>query len=233
MKVLAVIPGRAGSKGVPGKNSKVFDGKPLIGYAIEAALESKLVTDIIVSSDGEEILNFASSYEAVQCHIRRNDLATDSSPIGDTIVEIIHQFEEHPEFIVLLQPTSPLRTGKQIDEAIQVLSNASDCNSVISVIRMDDVHPARMYWMENQAQPMEPIIREFETARRQDIPPAFYRNGAIYVARVPQFLETKSVMTGPSCGYEMSGQTWLNIDDKRDVIIAESLIKAWKAGEIE
>ena len=204
MKVLAVIPGRAGSKGVPGKNSKIFDGKPLIGYAIETALESKLITDIVVSSDGEEILNIASTYESVYCHNRRNDLATDSSPIGDTLVEIIHQFEERPEFIVLLQPTSPLRTGRQIDEAIKLLSNASGCNSVISVIRMDDVHP-----------------------------PVFYRNGAIYVTRVPQFLETKSVMTGPSCGYEMSGQTWLNIDGKRDVIIAESLIKAWKAGEIK
>lgn len=233
MKVLAVIPGRAGSKGVPGKNSKIFDGKPLVGYAIEAALESKLITDIVVSSDGEEILNIASSYESVYCHNRRNDLAIDSSPIGDTLVEIIHEFEERPEFIVLLQPTSPLRTGKQIDEAIKLLLNASDCNSVISVIRMDDVHPARMYWMEKESQPMKPIIREFETARRQDIPPAFYRNGAIYVTRVPQFMETKSVMTGPSCGYEMSGQTWLNIDDIRDVIISESLIKAWKAGEIK
>lgn len=233
MKVLAVIPGRAGSKGVPGKNSKVFDGKPLIGYAIEAALESKLITDIVVSSDGVEILNIASSYESVQCHNRSNDLATDSSPIGDTLVEIINQFEERPDYIVLLQPTSPLRTGYQIDEAIDLLTSASDCNSVISVIRMDDVHPARMYWIDNVAQPMKPIIQEFETARRQDIPPAFYRNGAIYVTRVPRFLETKSVMTGPSCGYEMSGQTWLNIDDKRDVIIAESLIKAWKAGEIK
>lgn len=232
MKVLAIIPARAGSKGVPGKNSKLFDGKPLIVYAIESALESKLISDIVVSSDGEEILNIASSYSAVQCHNRSNDLATDSSPIGDTLVEIINQLKEQPDFIVLLQPTSPLRTGHQIDEAISLLSKMPDCNSAISVIRMDDVHPARMYWMKGHAGPMEPIIQEFETTRRQDIPPAFYRNGAIYVARVPQFLSTKSVMTGPSCGYEMSGQTWLNIDDKRDVIIAESLIKAWKAGEI-
>ena len=114
MKVLAVIPGRAGSKGVPGKNSKVFDGKPLIGYAIEAALESKLITDIVVSSDCEEILKIASSYESVRCHGRRNDLATDSSPIGDTLVEIINQFEECPEYIVLLQPTSSLRWMKRI-----------------------------------------------------------------------------------------------------------------------
>lgn len=233
MKVLAVIPGRSGSKGVPGKNSKAFDGKPLIGYAIEAALDSNLITDIVVSSDGEEILNIASSYDSVQCHNRRNDLATDSSPIADTLKEIIHQFEESPDFIVLLQPTSPLRTGRQIDEAISLLSSAPNCNSVISVIRMDDVHPARMYWMEKEARLMKPIIQEFESARRQDIPPAYYRNGAIYVTRVIQFLETNSVMTSPSCGYEMSGQTWLNIDDKRDVIIAESLIKAWKAGDIE
>lgn len=233
MKVLAVIPGRAGSKGVPGKNSNILDGKPLICYSIEAALESKLITDIVVSSDGEDILNIAESYDSVYCHSRTSDLATDSSPIGDTLVEIINQFEERPEFIVLLQPTSPLRAGRQIDEAIGLLSKTPNCNSVISVIRMDDVHPARMYWIESQAQTLKPIIQEFETARRQDIPPAFYRNGAIYVTRVPQFLESRSVMTGPSCGYEMSGQTWLNIDDKRDVIIAEPLIKAWKAGEIK
>ena len=233
MKVIAVVPARAGSKGVPGKNSKIFDGKPLIGYAIEAALESKLITDIVVSSDGKEILNIASSYKSVKSHYRCNELATDSSPISDTLVEILNQFEEKPEFMVLLQPTSPLRTGLQIDEAVGLLSATLNCNSVISVIRMDDVHPARMYWMEEAAMPMRPIIEEFETSRRQDIPPAFYRNGAIYVTRVSKFLETKSVMTGPSCGYEMSGQTWLNIDDTRDVIIAESLIKAWKSGEIE
>ena len=233
MRVLAVIPGRSGSKGISGKNSKVFDGKPLISYAIESAIESKLITDIVVSSDGDEILEIARTYEIVHCHKRSNQLATDSSPIEDTLIEIINQFDEMHEFVILLQPTSPLRTGKQIDEAIAQLSGSPNFNSVISVIRMDDVHPARMYWMENEAQAMKPIIQELETARRQDIPPAFYRNGAIYVTRVPQFLETKSVMTGPSCGYEMSGQTWLNIDDKRDVIIAESLIKAWKAREIE
>jgi CMP-N-acetylneuraminic acid synthetase len=233
MKVLAVIPARGGSKGVPGKNSMVFDGKPLISYAIDAAIDSTLITDVVVSSDSEEILNIAANYSKVRLHKRTSDLASDISPIGDTLVEIIKQADEAPNYLVLLQPTSPLRTGAQVDDVIKMLTNSPHCNTAISVIRMDDVHPARMYWVEEKIGLMTPILKEFETARRQDIPGAFYRNGAIYATRVNKVLENKSVIVPPSCAYEMSGETWLNIDDKRDVLIADALIKAWKAGKIK
>ena len=93
---------------------------------------------------------------------------------------------------------------------------------------MDDVHPARMYWMNNSK--MNPILSDYEKVRRQDIPPAFYRNGAIYIARVKNILEERSMIITPTLGYEMNSQSWLNIDDKRDVLIANSLLKAWKKG---
>jgi CMP-N-acetylneuraminic acid synthetase len=134
------------------------------------------------------------------------------------------------DLVVLLQPTSPIRTGIQVDEAIRIIQNKTECNSVVSVIRMDDIHPARMYWMNSDHTKMDSILSDYETARRQDIPPAFYRNGAIYIARAKNILEECSMIISPTFGYEMNSQSWLNIDDKRDVIIANSLLKAWKKG---
>lgn len=230
MKVLAVIPGRSGSKGVPGKNIKIFGGKPLIAYSIESALESKLIDRIVVSSDGDEILNAAKNYPDVILHKRRNDLANDTSPIGDSLKEIL-EGQGSFDYLLLLQPTSPLRSGKQIDEALKLLESRPNANSVISVIRMDDIHPARMYWQGDE-QMLSPIMDKYVEKRRQEIPPAYYRNGSIYVVRVSEFRETGSVMSAPNCAYVMPSETWLNIDDTRDLLMAEPMIKAWKAGEI-
>lgn len=231
MKVLAVIPGRAGSKGVPGKNVRPFHGKPLLCYSIESALESELIDTIVVSSDGNHILNVAESYEGVKLHKRAAKHASDVSPIADTLIQILAQ-EQQVDYLVLLQPTSPLRTGKQIDEAIRLLEARPKANSVISVIRMDDIHPARMYWKGGK-DILSPIMKEFVELRRQEIPPAFYRNGSIYVTRAQALLKHRSVMVPPNCAYEMSIQTWLNIDDQRDVLMAEVMIKAWKEGSIK
>ena len=137
------------------------------------------------------------------------------------------------DLVVLLQPTSPIRTGNQVDEAIRIIQNNTKCNSVVSVIRMDDIHPARMYWMNSNPTKMYSILSDFETKRRQEIPPAFYRNGAIYIARAKNILEKYSMIINPTYGYEMNSQSWLNIDDKRDVIIANSLLKKKKKGLLD
>ena len=119
MKVIAIIPARAGSKGVPGKNKKLIDGKPLISYTIEAALQSKLLSEVWVSSDDAEIIELAKQYPGIRIHNRDTVLATDHSPVADTVKEIIKQTD--CDAVMLLQPTAPIRTGKNIDEAIRVL----------------------------------------------------------------------------------------------------------------
>ena len=231
MKTIAIIPARGGSKGVPNKNIIEIDGKPLIEYTIETALAASKVDKVIVSSDSEDILNVARKFDGVAIHKRLDALATDTSPITDTISNILKDESEEYEAFMILQPTSPIRTSLQVDEAVELLSNNKHANSLISVTAMDDVHPARMYWKDNQDD-LSTILGQYEETRRQDIPNAYYRNGAIYITNVAAFLAKNSVMIKPSVGYEMPSSQLLNIDEPRDVLIAEVLIKEWKKGNI-
>jgi CMP-N,N'-diacetyllegionaminic acid synthase len=232
MKVLAIIPARAGSKGIPGKNVKKFFGKPLIEYSIESAIESKEIDEIIVSSDDERIEQICKKYSQVIFKKRKLELASDTSPITDTIIQILRDVDlKKYDTLLLLQPTSPIRDMHHIDDAIRVLEENLDANSVISVTKMDDIHPARMY-LKNENNHLTSFLPQFEYYRRQEIPPALYRNGCIYLVRISEFLKTKSFFSKPILGYEMSPDIMLNIDTYRDLLIAESIIKAWKEGKI-
>ena len=164
-------------------------------------------------------------------HHRDPKDATDYSPISDTIKAVLKESEGNIDNIVLLQPTSPIKTGKQIDEAIELLIKKKEANSLISVVPMDDIHPARMYW-KNEDNILASILQEYEVARRQDIPVAYFRNGAIYIVRRVAFEKFHSVMIAPSIGYIMPDSHLLNIDSPRDILIAEPLIKAWKSGKL-
>ena len=95
---------------------------------------------------------------------------------------------------------------------------------------MDDVHPARMYWKEDSS--LSPILADFEQTRRQDIPKAYYRNGSIYITRISSFIKENTVMVKPSIGFEMPTSQLLNIDEPRDIMIAEVLVTAWKNGQL-
>lgn len=232
MKVLALIPARGGSKGVPNKNKAQIAGKPLIQYSIEAALESKHISDTWISSDDQDILELGQKYPTISLHRRSSELASDDSPITDTIKAILTLQEKNMlvDAIMILQPTSPIRTGTQIDESIELLSECEEANSLISVCAMDDMHPARMYWNEQSF--LKPIMQEHEQTLRQKIPKAYYRNGSIYLVRKQAFVDHHSVMVKPTAGYEMPLEHLLNIDAPRDLLIAETLISAWKKGEL-
>ena len=224
IKVLAIIPERKGSKGVPNKNKKVILGKPLISYTIEAALESSLLENIYVSSDDNDILKIAKNYNNIQLHNRKPNLALDNSLIGDTVYSIVSDL--NIDAIMLLQPTAPIKTGKNIDDAITILNNDLNIDSVISVVEMNDVHPARMYWKEKNK--LNPIMPKLTKLQRQDIPKAYYRNGSIYLIRKEAFMLKKSFFTNSVSPYIMPYNWLLNIDEQRDIIIAKSLISAWK-----
>jgi CMP-N-acetylneuraminic acid synthetase len=223
INVTAIIPARGGSKGVPNKNKKVIGGKPLIAYTIEAALNSNFLGKIVVSSDDPEIIDIAKQYKGVAVHQREESMASDTSPVGETVYAIIA--DDDIDAVMILQPTAPIRTGKNIDEAIQQLNNHDTVNSVISVVEMNDIHPARMYWNRDLA--LVPIMPEFEKSRRQDIPTAYYRNGSIYLTRKKAFMVDQSFITKPIMPYIMPFNWLLNIDEPRDILIAESLIPAW------
>ena len=227
MKTLAIIPARGGSKGIPNKNLLRFDGDTLVDYAIKSALDSKLINKIILTSDSEKILKVGDKYNNIFKHNRSNELSSDKSLIIDTILEIVQNHLDF-DFIVLLQPTSPLRKGSNIDEALNIIYDNNKINSVVSVVETNDIHPARMYWIENEKNTLKSIMPEYQNSRRQDIPNAYYRNGSIYITRIKKLVKCGEILINPIFGYKMNNSHYLNIDDKRDLLISEVLIKSWK-----
>ncbi len=227
MGAIALIPARGGSKGVPGKNIAPVLGKPLIAFSIEVAIASNAFSEIWVSSDDEAILNVARQYPEVKIHHRDGSIAQDHSHISLTIKEILDISDSKAEALVLLQPTSPMRTPEQVIESIAYLEKYPEANSVISVCAMHDMHPARMYWIEQDEPFLKSMMPELENTRRQEIPAAWYRNGAIYVVRKPAFYQAGTIMAPPSVGYAMPASQLLNIDEPRDILIAEVVMKEW------
>lgn len=232
MHILGLIPARGGSKGVFKKNIRVVDGIPLINYSIESAKQSQLLQTVVVDTDDDEIEAVVSNSD-IQILKRPKELAQDNSSIVDVSLRVINYFEElkNPiDVLVLLQPTAPIKTGENIDEAISLLLNNSQADGVISVVQMEDVHPARMYHKnEDRLSPLDP---ESEFKRRQELEPVFYRNGCIYVIRTHVLKDQRTFMPKQKLGYVMNSNWLANIDDERDLIITEALVKAWKQNRI-
>lgn len=224
-KILCVIPARGGSKGIKDKNIKKIGGKHLIEYTIEQALEAKLFDKIVVSSDSQKILDIASKYP-VELFCRNSEIATDNSPISETIKSVISKLTEKYDYIVLLQPTSPIRLPMQINDAFKMFMANKLANSLVSVCEMDDIHPGRMYWKnKNYPDIMTPIFPKFEKLRRQDLPPALFRNGAIYIVKTKEFEIHENLIINPVMFYSMPQSQLLNIDHPRDIEIAEVLLR--------
>lgn len=224
MKVLGVIVARGGSKGIPGKNLKEINGKPLIQYSIEAAQNSKNLTDFIVSTDGEDILEFAKSIGANAPFVRSNDLSDD---VISPMYAVLHakkfmesQGKEY-DAIMMLQPTAPFRASEDIDGAISLLESTKS-DSVISVVDVESYHPARMKFLEGDRLVDPPFCEAYENQRRQELTPMYIRNGAIYLTR-KHILESES-FKGKDCrAWVMPWYRSVNLDTIEDILYAEWL----------
>ena len=230
MKVLGIIPARGGSKGVHKKNIRIVDGHPLIYYSIQSGKKSKLITDLVVTSDSDEILDIVKKYECN--YFKRSDVnAKDNSPIEPVIFEVLDRLKTTYDFIVLLQPTAPIREGVDIDNALKMLINDKDLDTVVSVVELEDIHPARMYSVNKKFE-MTSLNPLLERKRRQDLGPVYLRNGAIYATRITSFSKSKKLINDSKKAYIMPESKWANIDTERDLVIAELLIKEWKQGKL-
>ncbi|MET3028157.1 acylneuraminate cytidylyltransferase family protein [Flavobacterium sp. UW10123] len=226
MKVLAIIPARGGSKGVPEKNIKELGGKPLVAHAIECALQSTSVSKIVLSTDDEKIATIGRQYD-IDVLKRPSYLAEDSSNVVETVEHVIKEFKEDFDIIVLLQPTSPLRTHSDLDNIVNLLIDKTEMDGVISVVPMNDTHPARMYnLMENNE--LSPLIDNGESMRRQDLTPVYYRNGCFYAIRTKAFVTQKTFMVEKKIAYVMNPDWLVNIDTMRDFKLATLLYDDWK-----
>jgi CMP-N,N'-diacetyllegionaminic acid synthase len=190
-----------------------------------------MLSKFVVDTDDNEIAEVAKIMNATVL-MRPTALAKDQSSIVDVAIRIIDHYESlngHFDVLVLLQPTSPIKTGNNIDEAINLIN--FDTDGVIRVIAMEDTHPARMYNL-NETKNLIALYPNLETKRRQDLTPVYYRNGCIYVIKVAELKKQQTFMPTNKKGYEMPTSWLANIDDERDLIITEALVKAWKEGRI-
>jgi len=221
-KVLAIIPARGGSKGVPRKNIREVAGKPLIAWTILEARKSMYIDRIIVSTDDQEISDVAQQWGCEIPFMRPEHLAQDNTP---GIEPVIHAIESLPgyDYVVLLQPTSPLRTIEDIDGCIELCASKVAC-SCVSVTEPDK-NPYWMFTIDVHGK-MQPLL-EGKTliSRRQDLPAVYALNGAVYVADAKSIVETRSFITDDTVPYIMSKNNSIDVDTETDLIVAEIFLK--------
>lgn len=221
MKVLAIIPARGGSKGIPRKNIKLLAGKPLIGWTIDAARQACGIDRLVVSTEDEEIATVARQLGAEVPFMRPTELATDDTP---GIAPVLHAIEQLPgyDWILLLQPTSPLRSATDI-EGIFDFCKTHSASSAVSVCEVSK-HP---YWMyqRDASDRLQPLFLDrTEITRRQDLPPSYALTGGLYLARTDWLIEHKGFIGPETLGYVMPPERSVDLDTPHDWCWVEYLI---------
>lgn len=221
--VLTLIPARGGSKGLPGKNIRPFHGKPLVTRTIETALDSLLAGRILVSTDDEEIAQISKDSGAEVPFLRPAEMAIDASPVLSAAIHALDWLEANDgwkaEWLLLLQPTSPLRTSKDIRDAF-VLLESNQADAVVSVNETKS-HP---FWAKTRDESgfLRPFIEgQVAPARRQDLPPAFALNGLLFLVRVSALRSEGAFCPASTLPLFISSSRSLDIDSELDFLIAE------------
>lgn len=221
-KVLAIIPARGGSKGVPRKNIRLLGGKPLIAWTIEEAKRSKYIDRLILSSEDEEIIQIAKEYGCDVPFVRPKELAQDITP---GINPILHALEEVRgyDYVVLLQPTSPFRTVNDIDGCIEKLI---ECNTYACVsVTESEVSPYWMYNINENGRIESFVKEEGLIPRRQELPSIYKLNGAVYVAQTDWLKKQQSFLEeGTTVAYIMPKSRSYDIDTEMDFSWCEWLV---------
>jgi len=220
-KILAIIPARAGSKRLVNKNILDLNGKPLIAYTIEAAKKSIYIDKVVVTSDSEAILNIAKEYQ-VDSLKRPDKLATDTATTIDVIKHTIKNYKEY-DYLVLLQPTSPLRNEKHIDKAIELLGE-KNADAIVSVTQMEH-SPLWSNTLSDDLDMSNFLKEEIKTKRSQDLEKFYRLNGAIYICKIDRFLKENSLFLKNNIyAFVMDRKSSVDIDDATDFKLAEVLI---------
>ena len=221
--VLGVIPARGGSKGIHKKNIKSLAGKPLIAWTIEEAKKSKYIDRLILSSEDQEIIEVAKKWGCEVPFTRPMELAQDDSPGVETVLHAIKILPEY-DFVVLLQPTSPLRSVDDIDGCLEKCIEAK-ANSCVSVTEADK-SPFWMYYLNDQDF-LEPVIKTDENYNnRQELPKVYQLNGAVYIANTSWLINNKSFKSIYTVAYTMPKERSFDIDNDVDFKMSEMILKS-------
>lgn len=223
-KLIALIPARGGSKGLPGKNLYPLNGKPLIEYTIDAALASELFSEIVVSSDDLDILAFAQNKNLVALS-RPAALATDLAPTDVVIEHVITELGlSENDVICLLQPTSPLRHEEHI-KAAWSLFQSKDCHGVISVY-VPDKTPFKAYLLNKEGYLTGLVGPDYPYTPRQSLPETYYPNGAIYLFSVASFQKQMQIPREDLIPFVMSQEDSIDIDTIEDIKTVERILRS-------
>tara|TARA_B100001027_G_C16258485_1_gene328173 strand:+ start:743 stop:1417 length:675 start_codon:yes stop_codon:yes gene_type:complete len=222
MKILAIIPARGGSKGIPNKNMKLFSGKPLIEWTIISALQSKFIDRVFISTDDHKIANFAENLGIKVPFLRDPKLSLDKSYIIDTVLSVMKKFSTY-ESMILLQPTSPLRTSKDIDSVIKI-GLEKNFQSVVSIA--ESIYAPQLFYSLSKKKTISPLIKTEKAFNRQDFPLNYVINGACYFANKEFLFKNKKFITDDTIGYVMPQERSIDIDTHFDWKIAQFLHKS-------
>lgn len=227
-KILCVVPARGGSKGLPGKNIKMLIDKPLIAWSIEQGLGSKYVNEVIVSTNSEEVAKIAKNYGARVPFLRPDFLAQDDSSTADVLVHMINELEKIGEtfdYILLLEPTSPLREVNDIDKAFEQLLSIPQAKSIVGISKVESQHPSFTVSLQNENNFIQ-SKNNFKVLRRQEIEELYFYEGSLYISEIKSYREKKNFYHKDTLGYIMHKWKSLEIDDEVDFIMTEALLLA-------
>lgn len=227
-KFIAIIPARGGSKRLPNKNILKLGGKPLISWTIEAAKECKLIQEIVVSTDSIEIQNLAIDLAINAPFLRSDFLSNDTASSFDVVEHCLEYYKRNQnrefEYLILLQPTSPLRTSEDIKKAINLLEDKK-AYGIISICETEH-SPLWTNTIDDSLSLNNFLRDEVKNTRSQDLPTFYRLNGAIYICKVSEFLKQKTFFLNENIfGYIMDKETSIDIDTKLDFVVADFLIQ--------
>ena len=220
-RILAIIPARSNSKGLIGKNIKVFKGKPLVQWTIEAAKKSKLIGNIFISTDSSKLIKLIKKMKLEVPELRPKFLSQDATPMYKVVLHALSLKKNFSHF-VLLQPTSPLRTALDIDNLIKQAINNGE-SSVVSISEVKD-HPRYMFSIKKNKK----IKKYFDSKKiynRQNFEKIYRENGAIYFASIKEFKKNNSFINNKTKGFIMPYNKSIDIDTIYDFKIAEIFFK--------
>ncbi|MDN5067873.1 acylneuraminate cytidylyltransferase family protein [Aliarcobacter butzleri] len=226
---LGIIPARGGSKGLPGKNIKELCGKPLIAWSIESGLKSKYLDEVMITTDSKDIADIAKQYGANVPFLRPDALASDTATSFDAIKHTIefykNEFDKEFDYIVLLEPTSPLREEGDIDKMIEkIIKDEDNFDSIVSIGEVAE-HPSIMKQIVSENNILPFCIELEQTARRQDNKKAYFPYGVAYIVKTKSLLEEKTFYTDRNTFYEIKRYQCYEIDDIYDFLAIENIMK--------
>jgi CMP-N-acetylneuraminic acid synthetase len=226
LSVVGLITARGGSKGIVGKNLRPVAGKPLLAWTVEAAMRAKQLSRVLLSTDDPEIARIGADHGAEVPFFRPAELAQDTSSHLSVIHHALDWLEANgglPDYLCMLQPTSPLRTAADIDAAIS-LAFERDADAVIGIAPVAQ-HPFLARRLQPDGSITEFVPTELKYPRRQDLPPAFALNGAIYINRCTSLRRDQTLLPPGALGYVMPPERSVDVDTELDLVLVEHLLK--------